>query len=70
MATLKFPYYSLATSMKTSAKKSSTKSLAAINLPDDVNDAADDLIVVSRLLSGLTSSDYDTTTLNTKQEVI
>lgn len=70
MATLQFPYYSLATSMKTPANKSSTKSLAAINLPDDVNDAADDLVIVSRLLSGLTSNAYDTTTLNTKQEVI
>lgn len=73
--TLAYPYYTLATQMTNSLKKSVTKSIAAINLPDMSTDearasVAGDLQAISRAITGIMQNSYAKTTLTTREEVV
>lgn len=75
MATLTYPYYTISTKMEDSMSgKSTTKSVAAVNLPDmdsvDRNALANDLVRVGGLVSRIMQNVYKSVSLATKEEVI
>ena len=76
MSTLAYPYYSMSTQMEDLQQgKKTTKSIAAVNLPDMTttevrNQVAGDLQRVSYLVSGIMQNNYLKTTLTTREEVI
>lgn len=75
MATLQYPYYTLSTQMRSdTTDRTTTKSLAAVNLPDmttaNRDATAGDLQIISRLIAQIVGNTYNKTTLTTREEVL